>query len=97
MVDGIKGPGGGIETARLAARGAATQISRTEAISRAAAAGKTPNPAADLAAWGPIVDVARVTQLKHEIASGTYKVDPEKLAAKMIATDLPARPVVTAK
>jgi len=36
------------------------------------------------AADAPVVDQKKVEQLKSAIASGEYKVDPEKLAASMV-------------
>ena len=43
--------------------------------------------ARDLAA-APPVDAARVAQLKSAIAAGEYHIDPDRIAARMIAADL---------
>ena len=50
-----------------------------------------PSPAAALAASGPPVDAARVAEIREQIASGTYKADPQAIASKMIALDLPGK------
>lgn len=44
----------------------------------------TPRSIADAAP----VDVAKVARLRRLIASGTYVIDPERIAAAMLATDL---------
>jgi len=49
------------------------------------------SPAADLAASGPPVDSARVAEIREAIAAGIYKADPQAIASKMIALDLPAK------
>ena len=67
----------------------AASLTRTGAVARAAASGATPNPAADLAAWGPVVDEAKIAQLQQAIASGGYKPDAQAIATKMVALDLP--------
>lgn len=91
MVDGLKPVATSAIDTRMTVRGAA-QITRTGAISQAAAAGKVPNPAADLAAWGPIVDHQRIQGLRESIARGTYKPEPTAIAQAMIAADLPEDP-----
>lgn len=56
------------------------------------AGGKAPvSPAARMAAQGAPVDLDRVAAVKAAIASGNYPVDPERIAEKMIALDLPGR------
>ena len=35
------------------------------------------------------IDRERVARLRREIAAGTYAVDPDRIAAAMVATDLP--------
>lgn len=89
MIDGLKSVALAAIEPRSAVRGAAS-VTRTGAIASAAAAGKTPNPAADLAAWGPIVDHKRIEGLREKIAGGTYQVDANRIAKAMITTDLPA-------
>ncbi len=48
----------------------------------------TASAAKDLAA-APPVDSAKVAALRDRIAAGTYTIDPERIAAKMIELDLP--------
>jgi negative regulator of flagellin synthesis FlgM len=47
------------------------------------------NPASALAAEGAPVDSAKVAALRAAIANGSYRIDPDAIAAKMIALDLP--------
>jgi len=68
---------------------ASAPISRAGAVGQAAASGAVPNPVADLAARGPVVDEAKIAQLQQAIASGSYKPDPQAIATKMVALDLP--------
>lgn len=51
---------------------------------------QTPSPMARMAAQGAPVDVSRVAEIRAAIASGNYPVDPQKIAAKMLALDIPA-------
>lgn len=48
-------------------------------------------PAARFAKLGPPVDVNRVSEIRAAIAGGSYTVDADRLAAAMLALDLPAR------
>lgn len=48
-------------------------------------------PAARLASLGPPIDVTRVGEIKAAIASGSYTVDADRLAAAMLALDLPPK------
>jgi len=45
----------------------------------------------DLVAEGPPIDSAKIEAIRSAIASGRYPVDPEKIAERMIALDLPRR------
>lgn len=45
---------------------------------------------ARMAAEGAPVDMDRIAQIKAAIASGNYPVNPQQIAEKMIALDLPA-------
>lgn len=47
-------------------------------------------PAKRLALLGPPIDVTRVNEIRAAIASGEYTVDADRLAAAMLALDLPA-------
>ena len=49
------------------------------------------SPAARLARLGPPVDMNRVSEIRAAIAQGTYTVDVDRLAAAMLALDLPVR------
>lgn len=48
-------------------------------------------PAGRFAKLGPPIDVTRVGEIRAAIASGSYTVDADRLAAAMLALDLPAR------
>jgi negative regulator of flagellin synthesis FlgM len=48
-------------------------------------------PAARFARLGPPIDVTRVSEIKAAIAEGSYTVDADRLAAAMLALDLPAK------
>jgi negative regulator of flagellin synthesis FlgM len=48
-----------------------------------------PNPAADLAAAGPPVDAGKVAAIRAAIADGSYRVDPQAIADRMVDLDLP--------
>jgi negative regulator of flagellin synthesis FlgM len=67
------------------ARGAAATGS-----SVSAAASTSASPVARMAAEGAPVDLDRIAQIKAAIASGNYPVDPDAIAERMIALDLPA-------
>jgi negative regulator of flagellin synthesis FlgM len=62
-------------------------MAKTKAVERDATA--APNPAGDLAAAGPPVDTGRVAAIRAAIENGTYQVDPEAIAGRMIDLDLP--------
>ncbi len=47
--------------------------------------------ASGLAAAGAPVDTDKVNDLKARIASGAYKPDPQAIADRMIALDLPTK------
>lgn len=46
-------------------------------------------PAARLAKLGPPIDVTRVGEIRAAIANGSYTVDADRLAAAMLALDVP--------
>ncbi len=46
-------------------------------------------PAARFARLGPPIDVTRVSEIRAAIANGSYTVDADRLAAAMLALDLP--------
>ncbi|QXQ05602.1 flagellar biosynthesis anti-sigma factor FlgM [Sphingosinicellaceae bacterium] len=88
-------------TSRLAAleavAAARTQPQRSEAVQRPAEPARASEPlnlsgtavAARALAASPPVDGAKVVRLRAAIADGIYKPDPEAIAGKMIALDLP--------
>ena len=47
--------------------------------------------AARAMAAAPPVDTAKIESIRAAIAAGTYAVDPERIAEKMLALDLPPR------
>ncbi len=47
------------------------------------------SPAAVLARYGVPIDSAKVAAIRAQMQAGSYRVDPEAIAARMIATDLP--------
>jgi negative regulator of flagellin synthesis FlgM len=58
---------------------------------KASVEGAASTPAARLASLGPPIDVTRVGEIKAAIAQGSYTVDADRLAAAMLALDLPRR------
>ena len=89
MIDKIgNSASAGIAQARLRGAGksvaaAAVQASDTEAAQTPA------SPAAALAAQGAPVDTDKVARIRAAIANGSYAVDPQAIAEKMFALDLP--------
>jgi len=53
--------------------------------------GRIESAVLDLVAGGPPIDTARVATIRSAIAEGRYPVDPERIAERMIALDLPRR------
>jgi negative regulator of flagellin synthesis FlgM len=85
MVDGVRMNGAGpVERpARLVAESVARAAVRVDAPSQ------SPSTVAALAAKGAPIDTSRVAAIRAGIADGSYKVDPDAIAARMIADDLP--------
>lgn len=50
-----------------------------------------PNPAAELAAAGPPVDTDKVAQVRAAIANGSYNLDIQAIANRMIADAFPSK------
>ncbi|MEA3388269.1 flagellar biosynthesis anti-sigma factor FlgM [Sphingobium sp. CCH11-B1] len=67
-----------------------TRASAVGGSSLSASASASASPAARMAAEGAPVDLDRIAQIKAAIASGNYPVDPDAIAERMIALDLPA-------
>jgi negative regulator of flagellin synthesis FlgM len=94
MVDGISGRPAGLNGASVlldpaaakAAGAAKTATAQTAPTPARAELSELATAARDAAA-API-DTARVAELRAAIANGTYKVDPEQIARKMVDLDL---------
>jgi flagellar biosynthesis anti-sigma factor FlgM len=48
-----------------------------------------PSPAEDMAALGPPVDTDKVSRIRTAIANGSYTLDVQAIAARMVDFDLP--------
>lgn len=90
MIDGVGKTGlGRIELGRVAPDGSAPVAKAGNATT---GSGKAVGGAvAELVAGGPPVDADKVAAIRTAIAEGRYPVDPEKIAERMIALDLPHR------
>jgi negative regulator of flagellin synthesis FlgM len=94
MINGIGSTGKGrVETSRTdpALRGTAAAAASPLASEAAQKAEKPSNPAADLASLGAPVDAKKVAEIRAAIAEGRYPVNPDVIAEKMIALDLPLK------
>lgn len=90
MIDGVGKSGAGrIDASRGPGQGAS--VSRVAAGSSTDRQGAVASAVFGLAAEGPPVDSAKVAQVRAAIAEGSYPVDPERIAERMIALDLPPR------
>lgn len=93
MIDGISGRPAGLNEASVrtdAAGARPAAVARTGVTDSAEQSRVELSPlaaAARDAAAAPI-DQARVAQLRAAIADGSYAVDPEKIASKMVELDL---------
>ena len=86
MVSPISGSApGAVDTQRLVKASPAPATSNR----KTSIEGTASTPAARLASLGPPIDVTRVGEIKAAIAQGTYTVDADRLAAAMLALDLP--------
>lgn len=74
-----------LRTDRVKAGAAAAKVAAGASESAASVA----NPAAALAAQGAPIDTAKVDAIRAKIAAGTYHIDPQAIADRMIAADLP--------
>ncbi len=76
-----------IELSKLRESGKTRQTAAAgqAASSEAAAA----SPASRMASEGAPIDLDRIAAIKAAIASGNYPVDPERIADRMVALDLP--------
>ena len=92
MIDGIgkRGAAGRIDLARSALERSAAAGKVGDALSQDAVNAPS-TPAAEMAASGAPIDSAKVAAIRAAITEGRYPVDPDKIAEKMIALDLPVR------
>jgi len=93
MINGIGSTGNNrVDLARsdAAQRGAATAAAPEVVKSGTDAAAPT-SPAATLAALGAPIDAEKIAAIRAAIAEGRYPVDPQAIAEKMIALDLPSK------
>lgn len=95
MINGIGTSGKGrISLARTdsAPRGSAVaDLAGSTKSDTPAAAGQASRSAAALAGLGAPIDAARIAQIRTAIAEGRYPVNPQAIAEKMIALDLPLK------
>lgn len=75
-----------------AAQSAGVKARATDRGSRAVQPDSVGSAVASLARLGPPVDLNRVSEIRAAIAQGVYTVDADRLAAAMLALDLPVRP-----
>jgi negative regulator of flagellin synthesis FlgM len=87
MINSI-GPGatGAVDTARMTGVQKSTPVEKT-ATTRATEAA-VPQPAAALAASGPPVDADKVARVRAMIANGSYNLDIQAIANRMIDIDI---------
>jgi negative regulator of flagellin synthesis FlgM len=92
MIDGIGKAGAGrLELVRGSTdRGAA--VERVEGGTVASSTWAPSSPVAQMASLGAPVDAGKVAAIRAAIAEGRYPVDPAKIAASIVALDLPAKP-----
>ena len=89
MIDGIGKSGAGRIGLQQAGAGqaaaAAAAPAQASSRDRSAAVGGV---VSELVALGPPVDSDKVSAIRQAIAEGRYQLDPERIADRMIATDL---------
>lgn len=87
MINPLSSLGATLSTGKVGA------VSKPSAVSSAKAAksgeASAPTPAADLAALGPPVDVDKVSRIRAAIANGSYTIDVQAIASRMVDYDLP--------
>lgn len=95
MIDGISGRPAGLNGSSVRVGTAGTQSASVAKTGKAEGADEGA-PRVELSALATAardasaapIDKARVAELRAAIANGSYTVDPEKIAAKMIDLDL---------
>lgn len=90
MIDGLSGKGapGRVELGRGAATRSAPVTKAGGPIPQEGA-GALASTVLALAAEGAPVNAAKVAEIRAAIAAGQYPVDPDKIADRMMALDLP--------
>jgi negative regulator of flagellin synthesis FlgM len=94
MIDGfgrnqpprLQGPANAVSTGPAASAAGPVAAKAPAASRTSAAAAQLSGVARSLAAKAP-VDAARVAELRAAMVAGKYRVDPEAIAARMIAFD----------
>jgi len=71
--------------------GPTTQASKVRENAPAKTSTRDATATVRLASLGPPIDVTRVNEIRAAIANGTYTVDADRLAAAMLALDVPAK------
>ncbi len=89
MINGITPPGTApLPPVKGNAVGRSAPVRDTKSVASEDAAPPS-STAAKLAELGPPVDPGKVAEVRAAIANGSYKLDVEAIAAKMLALDLP--------
>ena len=89
MIDGVGKTGPGrIDVVRPDQNAPVAAIGSTNVRSRD---GTVTSAVFELVQSGPPVDSAKVAAIRTAIAEGRYPVDPQTIAARMLALDLPER------
>lgn len=89
MIDSVGKTGPGrIDLNRTALEGSAP-IARTDDAVTQSKSGAVQSAVAELASGDAPVDAGKVAAIRAAIAEGRYPVDPDAIAERMIALDLP--------
>lgn len=87
MINPLSSLGATLPTGKVGAVAKTSAVSATKAARSEETA--APTPAADLAALGPPVDVDKVSRIRAAIANGSYTIDVQAIASRMVDADLP--------
>jgi len=79
-----------IEVAKLREGGKAKAAQAAGTTTASTGVSSSTSPAARMAAEGAPVDLDRIAAIKAAIASGNYPVNPDAIADRMLALDLPS-------
>ena len=87
MINSIGPAGtGSVDTTRNQGVQKSTPVEKAAAKTPAEAT--LPNPAAELAAAGPPIDVDKVAKVRAMIANGSYNLDIQAIANRMVEIDI---------